>query len=977
MASSLARAGNSVLNAIYHTVKSVDKEIEGFDAVKDLAKGLRNQYNDAFHELTESDVVFRCWKEKFKPFFEGEVEPAFKGAKICESILRSSPLKNMLRGGKIDRNRKDLQDYGGLLRQAMKRFREKKKDFEEASSSKGDECDDRFTCQRGKLQLRLGSMFDKTIVLKHEIQGTLKCYENSSWRQAVVHMNYVKESRAYQVNVRIGESQKKYSFPYHQLFMYMTRDVPRTFWILVPSSDASDAAMCVRLKAQARTDEEYQQWIRASIDCLKMVLWTGNAVKPAQFLSTYVDLTRNSKCEHESTLRCCSKGYLAKLSKMVRKNWSKYSVCMKRVISKYNELELHVKINNSVKTLSLNRVVFLLDPKRQWGFKLLQRHDPKKLLLHAQATSADDFRAYRSVCTHGGVRWILDSMETHTQSQVVQEQGCRALAKITKDSDRRFAIEHGAVDLILRVVERGQCTTFKEKELRNYCVKLSALPENARVPTRVLTRLWELKTVLETQTLAEALVSSGLLEREITTGTTYYRVHDLCRDFGRFGRFRLKEDAVRDLQRCMVIWAGKQSMDALILSGTGIAKWEQIYQMCMSMEFVDGGRHKCGEVAELMCTYGLLLGKLSRLAEARRLVEASLEMQYAIHPDKQKAKTESIARTLHNIGNVLRDLGDMNGARKKYEASLEMKYAIHPDKEKAKTESIATTLHNFGSVLYSLGDMNIARKKYEASLEMKYAIHPDKQKAKTESIATTLHDIGCVLRDLGDPKGARKKYEASLEMWYAIHPDKEKAKTHPIATTLHNIGSVLYFLGDPKGARAKYEASLEMDYAIHPDKQKAKTESIATTLHNIGCVLRDLGDMNGARAKYEASLEMKYAIHPDKEKAKTESIARTLHNIGNVLRDLGDPKGARKKYEASLEMKYAIHPEGRKAKTQSIATTLEKIGNVLYSLGDMNGARKKYEASLEIKYAIHPDNPGVLRLKIQLAFVAFALSHAA
>ena len=60
----------------------------------------------------------------------------------------------------------------------------------------------------------------------------------------------------------------------------------------------------------------------------------------------------------------------------------------------------------------------------------------------------------------------------------------------------------------------------------------------------------------------------------------------------------------------------KQDVDALFLLGAGVGEWERIYAMCMSMEIVDGGRGKCGEVAELMGSYGELLGRLGRLAES-------------------------------------------------------------------------------------------------------------------------------------------------------------------------------------------------------------------------------------------------------------------------------------------------------------------------------------------------------------------------
>eukprot|EP00940_MAST-03C_sp_MAST-3C-sp2_P003448 g3448.t1 len=360
-------------------------------------------------------------------------------------------------------------------------------------------------------------------------------------------------------------------------------------------------------------------------------------------------------------------------------------------------------------------------------------------------------------------------------------------------------------------------------------------------------------------------------------------------------------------------------------------------------------------IAKVLERRGVVMRKLSLLKEARRDLEASLEMQYAVHPEGRNGRTKEIARTLHELGNVLYFLGDLKGAREKYEASLEMRYAVHPEGRKAKTEGIALTLHNIGNVLDSLGDPDGAREKYEASLEMRYAVHPEGRKAKTQSIASSLHNIGNVLSNLGNPKGALEKYEASLEMKYAIHPERRKAKTGGIADTLHSIGIVLDDLGDPKGALEKYEASLEMRYAIHPEGRKAKTQSIASSLHNIGIVLDDLGNPKGALEKYEASLEMKYAVHPEGRKAKTQGIAITLQCIGNVLSNLGDPKGALEKYEASLEMEYAIHPEGRKAKTQNIANTLHCIGIVLRNLGNSKGALEKYEASLEMSYAIHPD----------------------
>eukprot|EP00462_Mataza_sp_D1_P025081 CAMPEP_0175138704 /NCGR_PEP_ID=MMETSP0087-20121206/10499_1 /TAXON_ID=136419 /ORGANISM="Unknown Unknown, Strain D1" /LENGTH=82 /DNA_ID=CAMNT_0016421641 /DNA_START=1 /DNA_END=245 /DNA_ORIENTATION=- len=53
-------------------------------------------------------------------------------------------------------------------------------------------------------------------------------------------------------------------------------------------------------------------------------------------------------------------------------------------------------------------------------------------------------------------------------------------------------------------------------------------------------------------------------------------------------------------------------------------------------------------------------------------------MEYAVHPQGDKAQTASIATKLNNIGQVYRDLGRNKEALEKFEAVLQMLQVFYP-----------------------------------------------------------------------------------------------------------------------------------------------------------------------------------------------------------------------------------------------------------------------------------------------------------
>ncbi len=371
--------------------------------------------------------------------------------------------------------------------------------------------------------------------------------------------------------------------------------------------------------------------------------------------------------------------------------------------------------------------------------------------------------------------------------------------------------------------------------------------------------------------------------------------------------------------------------------------------------------------ARLMATIGDVFYRLGLNAQARSLLEESLQLREAnLAPDAPEVAT---GRNL--LGIALVQDGEYAAALAQYEQAVQA-WTARGDTVRPEMTSV------LGNQGWLLGEMNRFDEGM-AVLQRAESLMERIPDADGTTRADLLLNLASVRTELGDPAGA----VADLERAAGLLEAAGRTESLHYAALLTNLGAALNTQGRPADALARFEKALalrrkfldpdapivaealgnmgvthamlgEFDKGIpYLQEQVAITEAqfgaehpqVQRGLYNLGLLRVESGDLAGARAPLERAL----ALAEKNYGPESMNVSAVLFHLAEVNR----AEGKREVAKRQLERVVAIDDRPESGAAEDLPGDLEALARVLRELGDTAGA----DAAEARARALSPSSP--------------------
>ncbi|MGD9724015.1 MAG: tetratricopeptide repeat protein [Pirellulales bacterium] len=332
---------------------------------------------------------------------------------------------------------------------------------------------------------------------------------------------------------------------------------------------------------------------------------------------------------------------------------------------------------------------------------------------------------------------------------------------------------------------------------------------------------------------------------------------------------------------------------------------------------VYGPRH--AESANALNNLAVAHWKLGHNKEASKLLEETLEIQYAVLPPDDFR----LSATLTNLGNVAEREGNLGAAMKFTQQALELELKYRG----ATHAQSATALNRMGSLLKLQYRDVEAREYMERALAIRRRLYGENHRDTAES----LNNLGTLLSDQGDYAGAKPYFEQALAIYRRVLGPR-----HPHVATLYiNMANQMAAINDWHSARNFYTPALDIYLGVFGEQHL----DTAFVVHKLGATYANTGDYAAARKYYERAL----AIY--------RTAAGEIHTTtAGVLVSLGELHAMERQYEAAqryFEQALAIYRSKEANEPRSATTTLSHLAALHADQNRFEQARTLYEQVLE------------------------------
>jgi serine/threonine protein kinase/Tfp pilus assembly protein PilF len=264
---------------------------------------------------------------------------------------------------------------------------------------------------------------------------------------------------------------------------------------------------------------------------------------------------------------------------------------------------------------------------------------------------------------------------------------------------------------------------------------------------------------------------------------------------------------------------------------------------------------------------GAIYWRLSRLQEARRLLDSALQTRLAVLGEG----TLEVAVSRTRLANVLSDLGELEQA----EALLRQAIATFESRQPTPRADLAEALNSLGFALFQGGDAEAAKPLFVRALALQEAASGP----ESEEVAELLNNLAIVAWQEQDFAAAEGYYTRSLAI-----KERQGPGDPDLAALLNNLGILYREQGKLDEAGPLHERALAIaEKALGPEHPE-----VALVLYSLG-KLRAAQGRNGDAA---ALLERAYAINRARLGAEHFETGRALMQLGEVLRRQGENERA-------------------------------------------------------------------------------------
>ena len=309
--------------------------------------------------------------------------------------------------------------------------------------------------------------------------------------------------------------------------------------------------------------------------------------------------------------------------------------------------------------------------------------------------------------------------------------------------------------------------------------------------------------------------------------------------------------------------------------------------------------------AELLMVMGSTYLNLGRLAEARRLLEASLALRAARAGDDDPGRSN----TVQLLAEVLYELGDYEGAESRYrEVLAERRRLFGPG-----ARAVARTLNGLANALARQGREADAEPLVREALAIDRAERPPDPRV----ISQGLNNLGNILLARGDPGAAERLHREAYAMRRRLLGDAH-------AETANSLTNVAVALG-AQGAHAAAESILVRSLASKRASLGAEHPDVAIDETHLARVRHRAGDLPAAEGAYRAAI----ASHRRGRPGGHPWTAVALHGLGEVLLARHDPAAAEPPLREALALQVRMLPRGH----WRAAETMRALGRCLTDLG--------------------------------------------
>jgi non-specific serine/threonine protein kinase/serine/threonine-protein kinase len=319
--------------------------------------------------------------------------------------------------------------------------------------------------------------------------------------------------------------------------------------------------------------------------------------------------------------------------------------------------------------------------------------------------------------------------------------------------------------------------------------------------------------------------------------------------------------------------------------------------------------------ARLMETIGAVYRSLSLHAQARPLLERSLEIRLELLGEQDPEVAESL---LSLAGLELRE-GEYEAAGPLLERALAINEEILGPDHPAVADCLAAL------AVYRHDETS--RELYERAL----AIREKANGPDDPDSAWIIYNLGMTYENDRDYESAREHYERSLAIWEkALGPDQ------PNLAPIDSLGRLAKNRGDFETAWGFYQRGLETSKRVNG----LVYTGTAAGLYNVADLFGKLGQYERARRYYELSLDLQRRISG----AGHYRSAAVREKLAQVHWKTGDYESARTHYEHALQAKERrFGPDDPR-----VAKTLNLLGQLHTESGEYARAKPLLERGLDI-----------------------------
>jgi CHAT domain-containing protein/tetratricopeptide (TPR) repeat protein len=289
-------------------------------------------------------------------------------------------------------------------------------------------------------------------------------------------------------------------------------------------------------------------------------------------------------------------------------------------------------------------------------------------------------------------------------------------------------------------------------------------------------------------------------------------------------------------------------------------------------------------LSQALNSEGVLLRKMDRLSEARKLYEEAAAISGGL------ADATNQASSLSNLGTLVLDQDETQHA---VTLLVEAAQKAHEGGDRVTQ---VNALNNLGSAYSLMAERQKALKSYQSALEIARASADD------DDEATVLNNLGTSYLGLGEMEAALEHFHQALQIVRRLHKRAEEAKT------LINIGITFQRLKRFTEARPAFDQALALAQSLKD--QETETFSLSEQASLAVSLNQPAQGLEPA----EEALRLAQGF-PERE-------LNALYTLGKVHRDLGETQEAREELERALAL---AHERGNPSFQADIELTLAKL----------------------------------------------------